>query len=324
MWRQDLRLLFIAPEFNIYHLEIVKRLERHGYRVDYLKEKKIGFLWDILHKISYRVYEALQTTILLNSLRELKSKNYKYNVLFVIRGEFVDQRVIDYLNRVFIFEKKISYQWDSVKNNPQAVTHFRNNFSMYSFDPDDCRVFGFHYQPLFYIKSGSHDIVHSYDLSFVGVYTEERLNIIKRIHQLYSKKIKIKIKIKINPLKYLSLKFFEKKLQYVPSDYFTFSNIKYHNVLSIMEKSSIVLDISHVTQSGLTMRTIEAIGCGSKLLTNNYMIRKEKFYDENMISLYDINDFSLDINSILKRKVSHYEKKDYSIDAWLGSLLRSD
>lgn len=324
MWRQDLRLLFIAPEFNIYHLEIVKRLERHGYRVDYLKEKKIGFLWDILHKISYRVYEALQTTILLNSLRKLKSKNNKYNVLFVIRGEFVDQRVIDYLNRVFIFEKKISYQWDSVKNNPQAVTHFRNNFSMYSFDPDDCRVFGFHYQPLFYIKSGSHDIAHSYDLSFVGVYTEERLNIIKIIHQLYSKKIKIKIKIKINPLKYLSLKFFEKKLQDVPSDYFTFSNIKYHNVLSIMEKSSIVLDISHVTQSGLTMRTIEAIGCGSKLLTNNYMIRKEKFYDENMISLYDINDFSLDINSILKRKVSHYEKKDYSIDAWLGSLLRSD
>lgn len=324
MWRQDLRLLFIAPEFNIYHLEIVKRLERHGYRVDYLKEKKIGFLWDILHKISYRVYEALQTTILLNSLRELKSKNNKYNILFVIRGEFVDQRVIDYLNRVFIFEKKISYQWDSVKNNPQAVTHFRNNFSVYSFDPDDCRVFGFHYQPLFYIKSGSHDIVHSYDLSFVGVYTEERLNIIKRIHQLYSKKIKIKIKIKINPLKYLSLKFFEKKLKYVPSDYFTFSNIKYHNVLSIMEKSSIVLDISHVTQSGLTMRTIETIGCGSKLLTNNYMIRKEKFYDENMISLYDINDFSLDINAILKRKVSHYEKKDYSIDAWLGSLLRSD
>ncbi|MFM5207973.1 hypothetical protein ACV1C8_02135 [Aeromonas hydrophila] len=319
-----MRLLFIAPEFNIYHLEIVKRLERHGYRVDYLKEKKIGFLWDILHKISYRVYEALQTTILLNSLRELKSKNNKYNILFVIRGEFVDQRVIDYLNRVFIFEKKISYQWDSVKNNPQAVTHFRNNFSVYSFDPDDCRVFGFHYQPLFYIKSGSHDIVHSYDLSFVGVYTEERLNIIKRIHQLYSKKIKIKIKIKINPLKYLSLKFFEKKLKYVPSDYFTFSNIKYHNVLSIMEKSSIVLDISHVTQSGLTMRTIETIGCGSKLLTNNYMIRKEKFYDENMISLYDINDFSLDINAILKRKVSHYEKKDYSIDAWLGSLLRSD
>lgn len=319
-----MRLLFIAPEFNTYHLEIIKKLESNGHSVNYIKEKRVGFFWDILHRTSRSVYCYLQKKFLLNSLVKLKLKDRVYSHLFIIRGEFVSDEVINYLNREFKFDKRISYQWDSVKNNPQTITHFNNGFFIFSFDPDDCNKFGYHYLPLFYIKEGGGDTMLSYDLSFVGVYTDERIDLIKKINKLYAKTNKIKIKIKINLLKYISLKYFSNKLDDVPSHFFTFSNLDYLDVLSIMEKSHIVLDISHSTQSGLTMRTFETIGCGRKLLTNNQLVCNEKFYNKNMIETYDIMEFSLDIDKFIKNKINPYNKKDYSIDAWLSRLLRSD
>ena len=88
-------------------------------------------------------------------------------------------------------------------------------------------------------------------------------------------------------------------LYYIRGKYFTkaFQNAKYHDfiykslsekdVMDIMKKSKIVVDYEVGTQSGLTMRTIETLGCHKKLITTNKNILKYDFYNSQNILVVD-------------------------------------
>ncbi|MFH4210110.1 lipopolysaccharide biosynthesis protein, partial [Acinetobacter baumannii] len=54
-------------------------------------------------------------------------------------------------------------------------------------------------------------------------------------------------------------------------------------IIKLYAKSNVILDISHPGQSGLTMRTFEAIGAGKKLITTNLNIKEYPFYNSDNI-----------------------------------------
>ena len=45
------------------------------------------------------------------------------------------------------------YQWDSIKNNPNALSISEEFDEVSTFDVEDSKKYGWKYRPLFYIKS---------------------------------------------------------------------------------------------------------------------------------------------------------------------------
>jgi hypothetical protein len=93
--------------------------------------------------------------------------------------------------------------------------------------------------------------------------------------------------------------------------------------ISTLYGSSIaVLDIEHHEQTGLTMRTLEALAGGNKLITTNQSIKDEPFFDENMILVIDRENPVLDKDFFLRPHIK-LELEKYEIKRWLDVLVRS-
>jgi hypothetical protein len=90
-----------------------------------------------------------------------------------------------------------------------------------------------------------------------------------------------------------------------------------------VKRSRVILDIQHPAQEGLTMRTIEMIGAGKKLLTTNREVISYDFYDSHNMQYIDRNNpvidksfFKTDYRTIDSRI---YDK--YSIRGWLREVF---
>ena len=62
------------------------------------------------------------------------------------------------------------------------------------------------------------------------------------------------------------------------------------NTWSIWEKSNIIVDLLQDKQEGITVRTLEGVFYGKKILTNNTKIRQSDLYDpDNIFVLKNAN-----------------------------------
>ena len=90
-----------------------------------------------------------------------------------------------------------------------------------------------------------------------------------------------------------------------------------------MAASNIVVDYTHLSQTGFTMRTCEAIGHRCKLVTNNKLVKEADFYNENNVYIYDVDNFQIPesfINSPYQELSKEiYER--YSISNWIKEII---
>tara|TARA_B110000977_G_C10965411_1_gene450225 strand:- start:697 stop:1116 length:420 start_codon:yes stop_codon:yes gene_type:complete len=73
-----------------------------------------------------------------------------------------------------------------------------------------------------------------------------------------------------------------------------FKSLSIDEIIKYYEDSSIILDINHPNQRGLTMRTFEALGAGKKIITTNKEIKKYSFYNSNNIFVIDRENIELE------------------------------
>ena len=59
------------------------------------------------------------------------------------------------------------------------------------------------------------------------------------------------------------------------------------DIENVTNKDDVILDIHHPNQTGLTLRSIEAIGMGLKLATSNTSISRYKIFSEKNIYIFD-------------------------------------
>lgn len=318
------KILLICPEFNNYENRIINELEIKGYLVDLIIEKKSGFLFELLYKYLPKVNNNLQVKYLSKELR-LKKEN-SYSKIIVIRGEYVTSEVSKLINNYFNDAEVVFYQWDSVKNNPIILEHLGKGYKVATFDCSDAKTHEMPYLPLFFCEEGFFQTV-KFDLFFLGSYTPERFSIIKKLIVFCDENnLRYKLKLRASFFPFLKgnyNKIFDNSFfKYLKA--ITFSTVKYDDVIRDMRHSNVILDISHSSQSGFTMRTIEALGLNVKLLTNNPSILNAEFFQEDMIFFSDFNtlDRSKILHFIIKRKNSIYKKREnYSLSNWIDSLL---
>ena len=95
------------------------------------------------------------------------------------------------------------------------------------------------------------------------------------------------------------------------------------DVARITSQSRAVLDVEHPRQRGLTMRTIETLLAGNKLLTTNNHLLDCDLYDASRAQIIDRNAPRIDpafLDQAVK-PISQELRDRYSCEAWAKELI---
>lgn len=125
---------------------------------------------------------------------------------------------------------------------------------------------------------------------------------------------------------FLFKKLFDKSFKKFELSKMSFKSLNKSEIISLYNRSNIILDINHPNQTGLTMRTIECIGAKRKMITTNTDVENYSFYNSKNIYILDRKDMIIDENFL----ITEYQDIDsdtynlLSIGGWLYSIFIDD
>lgn len=321
-----MNLLFIGPIFFGYEKIIYNSLKS--------RYSKVIFKSEVPFDASYKFY-ALQ--MLSKSYANKSLAAYNQDLLRLIREESIDRVFIirGYgLSESFFEELKkqhshieiINYQWDSIANNPKGLIISRYADKNYTFDIDDANRYPqFKQIPLFYAWDNSqaeamqiNGITQDIDILFIGGYHSRRHLIVKELKAICeSQGLSMYSHVFISPGMYLK--------NILKGNIVSFKDISFKKVdratyLGLLKRSRAVLDIQSVGQSGATIRTLETLSQGRKLISTNTSLQREKFYSIDNIRLWSPGS-SLEIRSILDKPFDHSKDRHIpDVENWLNII----
>lgn len=316
-------LLLIAPIFFDYEIKIQKALQSQYDKVIFKAE--IPFNSSFIYYALRRFNKSLAHYFLLRYNKQLLKLIEKERIdkIFIIRGFGLDESFFKNV-RLSIKEIKIfHYQWDSLKIFPNGKMISKYADYNFSFDLEDVNSNKeFKHLPLFYSLSHnekySKNIVQEVDILFIGSYHSSRNEIVAKVHIACKKQgLIFKSHIYMPLFSYLRALLTKNSVNFKEV---SFRKISYKSYQEMLDKTKVVLDIPYAQQKGATMRTIETLSKGKKLLTTNNMLKSELFYSTKNIQIWNIND-ELNIKEIISSDFDHSKDKYlYSIDKWLKQI----
>lgn len=296
------------------------------------KGKKILIISPSFFGYGYKIYETLcklgaQSCYItvdkqedLKKIEKLLSKEDKFDYLLVIKGEFVDSTVMTRISNNSKNIYKILYLYDSVERYPETLKHINLYNQIFSFEKRDCEKHSFIFRPLFYIDEFlDKEEIEVYDICSIASYYPNRFQLFKKI---YKQVPHLKIYLKL----YISLKSIIRNMLFkliLYPNIITTKSMPFSDLSKIQAQSKAILDIKHPKQEGLTIRTLETMALGKKLITTNPDIKNYDFYNSN--NIYILNESNIDGLPIFMKKknipVPTEIKSKYSIEYFINEIF---
>ena len=310
-----MNLLFVAPLFYRYEQKILNELINQKFVVDF---------------VFYDFNSELKNKKESKGLKKLNEKlnNHNYDFLFVIKGNVLTSNWLKQFSMKNVECKKILYSWDSFQNSNIDLKILKQFDVVYSFDTKDVNYYSEHnirFKPLFYLDDFRVHLKNNFkckfDISFIGRFDDRRVELVNLIKQKFPN-YKYKILLKTGLGRKILNKILNKPLNfYLPN--IILSSVSLEKTSKILQKTSIILDVPHHNQSGLTIRTFEAIGLNKKLITTNENVKNYDFYNSNNIFIVNKGNIHLLDNFIRLPyiKLSDAIYKKYSISNWVKSFF---
>lgn len=317
------RILFLSWAFYQYPSEIKNEIENLGGMVDYYCSAPT----DDFMKMKYFSLNKYRKSKYFNSiLSSLDGKTYDY--ILMINAAAFPFWFSEALSKKYENSIKLLYSWDSINVFPQIIKTSKLFDKTFSFDLSDCeRHDELNFLPLFYCRNFEKlkDIRPSKDFSFVGFGHSERYSFIKKIEE-YSKENGYTYSFYLylpSALHFLRGKYITKLFPDAKKNDFIYKTVSYEKTCKNMADSRVVLDLELSSQTGLTMRTIETLGMGRKLITTNANIKKYDFYDERNILI--VNRQNPEIPKDFMQEEYHELEdsvyKSYSLQSWVRNIF---
>jgi len=327
---KDKTILFLCVQTFDIEKQIIRKLEHLGAQVLYYDERpKNNFVSKALIRINKDLIKERINTYYNKILSQIEFQNINY--LFVIRGEVVPLWFLKKFKKLYPKATLIYYTWDSFVNNPNALSTLKEYDSKLSFDPADCKKYKLEFRPLFYPYSFQSNEIETgksfkFKLAFLGTLHSDRYRLFKKITSNLPTSANVFSYFYIqNILVYFFRVYIERSTDSVPFRLIRFKSLTTEKIQEIYMQSEYILDVNHPDQTGLTLRTFEAIGLNRKLITTNQNIKKYKFYDPKSVIVIDRRDFSTPLLNFENNKktfsISEEFKYSISLDGWLRSIF---
>jgi hypothetical protein len=284
------RILLLSVEYFDYENAIARQIRSYGATVDFYDERPSN---TILAKGIIRLKSSLYQKAIDNYyhkiLKQISSLQYDY--LLVIRGEVVPAFFLEEFKRVQPECRLLFYTWDSFKNNKHPLSILKYFDDCYTFDPHDAWQYHLKFRPLFFIdhfaelKNGK----RSYHLLFLGTAHSDRYLLSRKIIEwCHSKGLHTFAYYYCRSRwVYLYKRLFDPTFKKTVFKKLSFQNLNINEIFDLYSKSQVILDIHHPHQTGLTIRTLEALGAGKKVITTNPEILNYSFYNEKNVLIID-------------------------------------
>lgn len=325
------KILLLAPKFFGYEIDIKKELENFGSEVFYFDERPSN---DFLTKVFIRLNLKKLIKKSIDSYYEdiiISTKNESLDYLFLVAPETIDNKKIKNIKKIHKNIKIYTYMWDSVRNRKKSLDLLPISDRFFTFDKMDKSIDEkIEFLPLFYIneyKNIADDVSDlKYDLSFIGTIHSDRYKVIKKFEQ-FSERNNMKIFFYFySPSKILFFfqKLLKKDFKDIDKNDISYISLNKNDVVDIIKKSKIIIDIHHPLQSGLTMRTIEVLGAKRKLYTTNDDVKNYDFYDENNICYFDRNNPNIEIEFFRQdnKNIDNNIYEKYSLTKWIQYIFK--
>ena len=283
------KILLIGLNYHSYTDEIVRALRAQGHDVHF-HDIQPGKPWlKVLRKFAPSRYPAALDRYHAGILAA--EQGWHADLVLFIQVHQMSQANLLALRQAQPAAEFVLYNWDAVSNHDYRpyLHHFDR---VYTFDPHDARSLGLHYLPLFCIPAFVG--LQRRDATAQAVYTVGNI---------------------VNPRRYEAILAFKRHCAreaigfraymvgsthaltlllrggHLPLDV-SLRSIPHLDFIRLVESSSAVFDFANHQQVGYTMRTIENLCAGKKIITNNAAIRDEPFYSEDRIHVFSGLDFS--------------------------------
>ncbi len=316
------KCLLIAPLFNGYYKEIMGVLIEKGFLVDYERDQFSNDTFSFIKKRLFRNYVKKSTDKYVNSICE-KHENIYDAIIIILAYSFSKENILQ-LKRKYSKAKIIYYAWDSVSNFKVIKELADASDFALSFDPYDCKKYGYSFLPLFYSESISNKSEKQYMYSSIMSIYPTKIKQLEKVLNLIPEDISgykyFVVKSRLFYI-YYKLKYSRLFRGYRMKD-FRYRGLNKKKVYQVFANSKVVLDIPLENQIGLTMRTFEALALGCKLITTNSDIKNYDFYNKK--NIFVIDDSTKEIPSLFFEEEfdNKYKISDsYSINSFVDKLI---
>lgn len=312
-------ILFIAIDYYGYTRAIVAEMERQGHRVDFFPVERPSFFQKSLKRFVPRFYRLLLDAYHRRIIRKTASRRYD-RVIF-LQAHQVAPANMQRLIAAQPAARRVLYNWDSL------TTHdYRDHLSFFdralTFDIEDARALGIEYLPLFalpeYSAMAGETARADHDIYFVGsVHSMERYAALARLRDYAAAHaLRTRMFLHVSPPMYLKLRQ-EGKLWPEMS----IEPIGTSEIVDMMRASTAVFDFPNHRQSGYTMRLVENLCAGKKIVTSNPHVADEPFFAPDRILIRDGD--SLDgLAEFIKAPLTSPLKADHlHLENWVRNLV---
>lgn len=320
------KILLITPDFFDYPKLISECLKKKGYDVDWLSDRP--FSSNILKGIG-RIFPYIFKKKMKSYSRRIIERiiSCKYDIVLIVLGQFFTRADIKTFKEISPNTTFILYMWDSFANFPLCVEASKEYDIVYTFEKNDAIKYGYKFLPLFYTIKPMCFLEKKYFCTFIGTIKKGKLSYLKEIKSKLDDIAKKRGERCLfyyylqSKLVFLFYKIFNREFKNAKINDFHYKKISYLESIKIMRESFIVVDCTMAEQTGLTMRSFEALSQGTKLFTNNESIKKYDFYNTNNIYVYngEINENSSFFTSQFQLSKDFLRK--YSLSSWIDQII---
>jgi hypothetical protein len=307
---------------------IQKELLNMGYQVIWWNSRASNsFFFKALLSLLPSFTRKISELVYFFKLKKIARK--KIDVVFLIKGDGLTRYFLNALKDRFLGARFFLYSWDSIENNKHILNICDLFESIKTFDYSDSIKKKWGYRPLFSSlncrKAKIKQTKKLYDLCFIATNHSDRIEVVREIlnknRTLASTSY---FYLYVNNFLVYFLCFFKSPTFFL--SFFKYSHVKtlpYSLCLKIISQSRAVLDIEHPKQAGLTMRTIETLILGTKVITTNKHIIKSDLYHPTRVCLIDR------INPVISKSFMRSSfkplprgiKAKYSTQYWIRDIL---
>jgi hypothetical protein len=219
--------------------------------------------------------------------------------------------------------------WDSIRNKKQALSLLPLSDKFFTFDETDIDIDNkIEFLPLFYIEDYekiSKNKNTNYDLSFVGTIHSDRYKILKKIEEFALENNLSTYFYFYSPSRLLFWikKITDKHFFLIQEKDIFYKGLRKEDILNLVYKSKVIIDIEHPLQNGLTMRTIEMLGAQRQLITTNKNIKNYDFYDPSNILIIDRDNIKINQEFFYTtfKNTSNAIYRKYSLTSWIQQIF---
>lgn len=243
-------------------------------------------------KVLFFGVENQKDLIMLSSLIVAKSKSlWVWNSVFAITRGVVGSETY---SKTLLKAGVVGYTFDSGDAQRYGLQLTRQVYARVNQSEESCTI----EQDLFFIGCDKKriDMIYGLMLLLDGQHINYRIEIVPDSHKKYDDKHK--------PLLINSSK-------------------SYTYTIRQIRQSRAVLDILQPNQSGSTLRPLEALFLGKKLVTNNLSVVNEPYYDSRYIFVIGVDDMEK-LGDFIKKEQPPYSNdiiETYEINTWINQFV---